>query len=306
MPTKQFEPLLYRELRKVEAKKIIEIASPLLQEEINYATNAFQRCQDSAVGAAADELIPVLTSYYHIIEMTDGIEVLISQSCAVPAVPLLRSSFEALLTIEYILEGDSRRRAFAWLACYCHDRLGRYEMLDPSHQKGKEFIITFEEDEISKYMTLPSLPNLPQAIQNLKSLLGKPNYKAADDEYQRLKSIRKRKPNWYSFFGGPGNLKDLARHMHWGAYYDILYRYWSSIAHAGDLSHFLTRTKKGSPAFNPIRNHQELGLLASIASSFLLDATREMIGKFRPGEKYSLRRWYINEIRARHFTLGSD
>lgn len=55
MPTKQFEPLLYRELRKVEAKKVIEIASPLLQEEINYATNAFQQCQASSTGAKGEE-----------------------------------------------------------------------------------------------------------------------------------------------------------------------------------------------------------------------------------------------------------
>jgi len=56
MPTKQFEPLLYRELRKVEAKEVIEIASPLLQEEVNYATNAFQRCQASSTSAKDEDL----------------------------------------------------------------------------------------------------------------------------------------------------------------------------------------------------------------------------------------------------------
>ncbi len=303
MPTKQFEPLLYRELRKVEAKKIIEIASPLLQEEINYATNAFQRCQESAVGAVADEPLPMLASYYHVIGMTDGIEVLISQSCAVPAIPLLRSSFEALLTIEYILEGDYQRRAFAWLVCYVHDRLSQYEMLDPSHQKGKEFLITFREDDISKYMKLPSFPNLSQSVQNLKSLLSKSNYKVADDEYQSLKNIRKRKPNWYSLFGGPSNLRDLAKHLNWGAHYDILYRSWSNIAHADDLSYFLTQTKRGSPAFKPLRNHEELKLLSSIASSFILHATMKMIGKFRSGENASLGRWYQREARQWHLAL---
>ena len=304
MPTKQFEPLLYRELRKVEAKKIIEIASPLLQEEINYATNAFQRCQESAVGAAADEPLPMLASYYHVIGMTDGIEVLISQSCAVPAIPLLRSSFEALLTIEYILEGDYQRRAFAWLVCYVHNRLSQYEMLDPSHQKGKEFLVTFAVDSVSKYMKLPSFPNLAKAIQNLQSLLNNPNYKVADCEYQRLKSKRKRKPNWYSLFGGPSNLRDLAKHLNWGAQYDILYRSWSSIAHVDDLSQFITQTKRGSPAFHPIRNHEELKLFSVIASSFILHATMKMIGKFRPGENASVGRWYVKEARKQHLALA--
>ena len=303
MPTKQFEPLLHRDLRKVEAKEIIEIASPLLQEEINYATNVFQRCQDSAANVAADEHLPVFASYYHVIGMTDGIEVLISQSCAVPAIPLLRSSFEALLTIEYILEGDYQQRAFAWLVCYVHNRLGQYEMLDPSRQKGKEFLVTFAADSVSKYMKLPSFPNLSQVIQNLKSLLNNPNYQFADYEYQRIKSIRKRKPNWYSIFGGPSNLRDLAKHLNWGAQYDILYRSWSSIAHADDLSQFITQTKRGSSAFHPIRNHEELKLFSVIASSFILHATMKMIGKFRSGENASLGRWYVREARKRHLAL---
>lgn len=303
MPYKQFEPLLYRELRKAEIKEIIDVASPLLQEEINYATNAFQRCQESAAGAAADEPLPVLAEYHHIIGMTDGIEVLISQSCAVPAIPLLRSSFEALLAIEYILERDYQKRAFAWLVCYVHNRLSQYEILDTSNQKGKEFLVTFAADSLSKHMKFPSFLNLSQVIQNLKSLLNNPNYKAADYEYQRVKGIRKRKPNWYSLFGGPGNLRDLAKHLNWGAQYEILYRSWSSITHADDLSQFLTQTKRGSPAFKPIRNNEELKLFSSMASSFILHATRKMIGKFRPGENASLGKWYKTEIRQRHLAL---
>ena len=302
MPTKQFEPLLYRELRKVEANKIIEIASPLLQEEINYATNAFQRCQESAIGVA-DEHLPVLASYLDVIEMTDGIEVLVSQSCAIPAIPLLRSSFEALLTIDYILEGDYQRRAFAWLVCYVHERLSQYEMLDPSHPKGKDFLTTFAADSVSKYMKLPSFPNLSQSIQNLKSLLNDPNYQVADYEYQNLKSKRKRKPNWYSLFGGPGTLRELAKHLSRGAQYDVLYRSWSRITHADDLSRFLTQTNRGSPTFNPIRNPKELKQVSKIASTFILGATRKMIRKFRAGEKASLERWYRSEARERHLAL---
>jgi len=303
MPTKQFEPLLYRELRKVGAKEVIEIASPLLQEEVNYATNAFQRCQASSTGAK-DEDLPLLVSYLHVIEMTDGIEVLVAQSCPIPAIPLLRSSFEALLTIDYILEADYQRRAFTWLVCYVHKRLSQYEMLDHSHPKGKEFLAILAADEVSKYMKLPSFPNLAQAIQNLESLLiNNPNYQIADSEYQSLKSRRKRKPNWYSLFGGPPNLRELARHLSRGAQYDILYRSWSHITHAVDLSRFLTHTNKGSPAFRPLRNPEELKLVSEIASTFILQATKKMLGKFRAGEMASFGRWYAREAQKRHLAL---
>lgn len=303
MPTKPFEPLLYRELRKIEAKEVVETASPLLQEEVNYATHAFQRCQASSTGTK-DEDLPLLASYLHVIEMTDGIEVLISQSCPTPAITLLRSSFEALLGIDYILEAEYQLRAFAWLVCYIHKRLSQYEMLDHSHPRGKEFSAALETDEISKYFKLPHFPNLAQAIQNLESLLtDNPNYQVADSEYQSLKSKRKRKPNWYSLFGGPSNLRDLARNLNRGAQYDILYRHWSQISHVRDLSRFLTRTSEGSPAFKPLRNPEELKHISVTASSFILDATKKMLGKFRAGEMTSLGRWYTREAQKRHLAL---
>ena len=304
MPTKPFQPLLYRELAKTSAREIIDIASPLLQEIVNYATNAFQRCQTSSTGKP-DEDLPVLFSYLHVIEMTDGIEVLISQSCPIPAIPLLRSSFEALLTIDYILEAEYQQRSFAWLVEYVHTRLKAYEMLDTSLKSGQAFLATLSTDEIGDYMKLPPMPDLPRAIENLESLLSEPNYQTAEYEYQRLKrKNKKRKPEWYSLFGGPPNLRALSRHLDHGAIYDFLYRHWSNITHAGDLSRFLTRNSKGSSAFKSLRNPEDIKQVSNYAASLILHTTKKMLGKFRPGEERNFGKWYIQEIRGRFLTLA--
>jgi len=303
VPTKPFEPLLYRELARASAREIIDIASPLLQELVNYATNAFQRCQTSSTGKP-DEDLPILASYLHVIEMTDGIEVLISQSCPVPAIPLLRSSFEALVTIDYILEAEYQQRSFAWLVQYVHTRLKEYEMLDTSRKSGQDFLATLSTDKIGDYMKLPPMSDLPQAIENLESLLSQPNYQTVESEYQRLKKTNHRKPEWYSLFGGPHNLRELSRHVGRGAQYDILYRYWSQITHAGDLSRFLTRTNEGSPAFKPIRNLEDIKYVSGYAARQILSTTRKMLGKFRPGEERSFLKWYSQEISERFPTLA--
>jgi hypothetical protein len=303
MPTKPFEPLLYRELRKAEAIKVIEIASQLLQELVNHATNAFQRCQVETAKGVADEHLPVLSSYYHTIEMTDGIEVLISQSCPIPAIPLLRSSFEAMLTIDYILERDYRKRAFAWLVCYVRDRLHKYKMLDISTQEGKEFQIVFNNDLVRDEMELPPLPKLGDNIRNLEHLLEKPDYQFADVEYRRMKQIVHGRPNWYSLYDGPRNFQKLAKHLRHGAFYEILYRRWANISHASDLSHFLAKNSNGTPALNPIRNHEELILVTELASTFMLKATRLTLSKFRPGEIDSFRRWYNTEIKKPYLSF---
>jgi hypothetical protein len=305
MPTKPFQQLLYRELRKVEAKPIIDIASPLLQEEVNYATNAFQRFQDSnlAKNMAHDEPLPTLMAYHHIINLADGIEVLVSQSCTIPSIPLLRSMFEALLTIEYILKDDCKNRAFAWLVCNMHTRVKQYDLLSPSNPKGNQFLEALSHDGLIKHTeTFPPF-EIDKVRRNLQSIFSTPNYAIAEIEYQKIIRVKKNRINWFSLFGGPNNLRDLAIQLNHWSEYDFLYRDWSGATHVVTLSHFLTKTNKKSPAFKVIRNHEELAQLTLFASFFVIDATKAMINYYRPGESDSFNKWYLKEIKKRHDTL---
>lgn len=298
MPTKPLESILYRELSKAEAKDIIEIASPLLQELVNYATNALARCATSTSGKE-DEDLAVLALYRHIIEMTDGIEVLISQCCAIPAIPLLRSSFEALLSIEYVLENDQEyaRRSLSWLVGYVHKRLDLYERLDTSTAKGKEFKRFFDEDKNIFNVPLPPAVEAQKAKANLQSMLAKPHLQPIEAEF----SSYRRRPHWYKLFDGPSDLPALARHLKRRGQYEVLYRYWSRVAHAQDLLSFIARTAKGEPSIGRLRDPSLIKEVASYAASFILGATRLVLGKFRPGEDLS--KWYKREVRERYLTI---
>ena len=94
---------------------------PLLRDLVDYVTNAFVRCAEE-VKKDPDGNLAVLILYIHLIEMTDGVQVLVSEACATPATPLLRSSFETLLAIKFILESNVREdyllRSRSWLAYY--------------------------------------------------------------------------------------------------------------------------------------------------------------------------------------------
>lgn len=293
-------------MRKVEARKYIEAGSLLLQELVNHATMAFQRCQADAPKSAPSEHLPILANYYHIIEMTDGIEVLISQSCTVPAIPLLRSSFEAMLSVDYLLESDYQKRAFAWLVCYIHERLRSYKILDTSSQEGKEFESNFKDDIVGAYDNLPTLSHIGKAINNLESLLKKDEFNLANIEYLRLKEKKRRKPEWHSLYNGPNTIRELAKHLKRGAEYDLIYRYWASVSHAADLSHFLARQKDGSPGFYPLRNDNVMVDVIGYASTFMLHSTRMMLNKFRPGEKESIQRWYLGNVRENYLKFMNE
>lgn len=300
MPTEPFLKLLYREYAKVDAKELIDLACPLLRELVNHGTNVFMRCQAEAHDGQADEHVPIFSSYLHVLEITDGVEELLSESCVNPAVPLVRSSFEAVLGIKYILERDYRRRAFAWMVGYAHAKLDFYERFDPATSKGKSFAEAIADDEVLNQINLPPEADPKAAADNMRQLLAKPQYQDAEAEYQQRKKRMKRVPQWwFSLFGGPSNLRDLAISLRRGAEYEILYRQWSAIAHGLDVARFLApRDTAGEASIYSLRNGKELPQIALYAATYMLDATRALILRFRPGERESLGRWYLRDVRT--------
>jgi len=302
MPTQSFKPLLSRDEVKVIAKPAIDIASPVLQETINYATNAFERCRTSKKGSL-EEAFPVLASYLHIIQMTDSIEVLISNSCGAPADLLLRSSCEAKLAIEYILEKRNKQRAVAWLVRYFADFIESLEKFVPSHPKGKEFLKTYEQDGFSHIKDLPYVPETIESINNFQAILKRPEYANVYSEYQRLKKKMRGYPQWYSLNNGPRNLKQLAQDLNQGSTYEILYSSWSRVSHASDISHLSLPLEDGKSILGPVRNPLSIVHVSATALSFLLEATQLVLKEYRSGEFDSYRRWYATEIQEKHAAL---
>lgn len=293
MPTKPLESILYRELSRAEAKDIIEKVSPLLQELVNYATNALARCATSkSLSGKQDEDVAVLALYRQMIELTDGIEVLLSQSCAMAAIPLLRSSFEASLSIEYILENEANyvQRSLSWVVGYVHKRIDMYERLDPSTNKGQEAKKLFDDDVFASTIPMAPAAEVQAAKARLQSMLTKPHLQPIETEHCKYK-----RPEWYSLFGGPNDLRSLAQWLRRGAQYELLYRQWSMSVHGQDFLSFRDRTDRGEPAIRRLRDPGEISEIASFAALFLLGATKSILRKLRPGEDIAL--WYKRDVR---------
>ncbi|MBI3327519.1 MAG: hypothetical protein HYZ81_12565, partial [Nitrospinae bacterium] len=142
MPTDPLKKLLDRDLQKAAADYIIKEVCPMLQEVVNYGTNAFARCHASAnnervAHIPGDAHLVILMPYRHVIEMIDAIEALLEQSVVNPAYLQLRSAFEAYLQLEWILKEDTKRRAITYLVYDIRNRLKIYSSLDPDTEDGK-------------------------------------------------------------------------------------------------------------------------------------------------------------------------
>lgn len=302
MPTEPYKPLLNRDMSKVLPKVVIDFVSPLLQETINFATQVYQRCQTSKEGKP-DEAYPSLAVYLHIIQMSDSIDVLISNGCAESASLLLRSAFEARLALEYMLEKNIKQRAISWMVKNIIGRIEELENFDPTHPKGKEFRNTFEREGIGKIATFPVIPNLSDAIRKLKENLEKPGYAEAYVEYTAMVKKGRKYPEWYSFFNGPKNLKELAEYQKQGYVYQTFYASWSRMSHVKDAAHLTLLLEDRTNVLGPIRNPMNSIHIGARALSVLLETTKLMINKYRPYESSKFDNWYGKEVRDKHIML---
>jgi hypothetical protein len=305
MPTNPHRGILDRDYVLVQLDEINQIVTPLLTELVSHATNVVVRCGESA-GTERNVNMPPLTLYLHVIEMVDGVEVLFSRGCVQPTIPLLRSVFEALLQMEYMFESDFRRRALAWLVVDTHNRIILHELLDDGCDRGREFLVNAGGDEVLGQVDF-SAQNIDarQAIAGLNRFLKRTEVAPIEEEYQATKQrLGGRRPSSFALFGGPQNLRDLAGRLGRPAQYDTLYKFWSGTVHGGNWRRFVAGVDEhGRAEVWSLRNPVEIKDYALIASRFLLDATRAMIGKFRPGE--NLQPWYEREIKPLRDNLSN-
>ena len=310
MPTDPFEGILNRDLVRVVALPITEVASPLLVELVNHATWALARCCSTKPTIEDDNLAP-MSLYRHVIEMGDGVEVLVSQSCAVPAIPLIRSGFEALLSLRYILEGDYSRRSLSWLARHGRERLHGYERLDPATARGKQLEGIKVHDTVAGKIAFPSAEVARQGQARMRRILSRPAMHEIEEEVRRLKKEKGNEPRWYGLFGGPSNLRELARRLDSEVQYEFLYQHWSGTVHATGFERFIQKGTRrgGQSAVTRLRDSEELQQVAFYAAHQLLTATRIMLERFREGDE-DFRGWYLREVRERYLWLvgkpGSD
>jgi hypothetical protein len=142
MPTEELKKLLDREFSRNAAKPITDIASPLLQELVNAGLMAFLRCAvEAADKGGENEDGAALVLYRHMIEMVDGIDVLVVQGCGTAAIPLLRSEFEASAGLSYLLQDAKTyvQRSLSWLVSSLHAGIKARKLLEPGTQTGKEY-----------------------------------------------------------------------------------------------------------------------------------------------------------------------
>jgi hypothetical protein len=279
MPTNPIDTILPPVDDRV--KPTLQYFSGLIDEAINFGTHVFQWHMQAAKGG--DEIAPISLSIRHILEIFGAVSSCVRNSNIDPCKILLRAALESFLGLAYILQEDSVRRGYAFLAVEAHQRLKHYRALDPSTPESIQLARALSGDTVAPGFS-HSLPQdvIQDAIQKVKAFLDTPGPKTAMAELRKLKRKHKN-PNWYTLYEGPTNLEGLAARLRYQSLYQFLYRYWSRTTHGVDvIQGKLAHPSSGRSGVVQLRVPKEAQTVTQITITLGLKMFRLLVDKCCP------------------------
>mgnify|MGYP005853213195 CR=1 FL=1 len=306
MPTDPAYEFVPRHLKEKEPEvfKLLAKFSEIIEEAVNFGSLVFKWCNESLEGKANKE-VPLILLFRHILELLDAVSILIKESSAEPCKLQLRSMFEALLSINYILDDKKDERAYAFLVCHAFKKIKTYRKLDPTTQHGRQFKGILK-DSVLGDLDLSDLFDLPKMVEQQEELFEKEGFREAYKELERLRRNGRKNPNWFEFYDGPSDLEQIAIELNKRDYYEILYRHWSDYVHASDIiTGNLGKTEKGT-YLTSIRQPFEAQTITSIAITMALEAFRKMIKHYVPLQITHYKIWYMENMQKYYKKLSSQ
>ncbi len=280
---------LDRETALAQTRNIRGLGAPILLALTDWGAEIFERCSGTAPNGEED--LGILMPLHHLVEMLDGIEVLLDHSCVIASRTPLRSAFEASLTIRYVLEDDTRRRSLSYVVGSVREEIRRLDEADPRSQAGKRFREDMGLREDSDFPFTPP-ERCRSNIEGLQELLAEDRFREISEEYDNAS----RRAKWYSLFGGPSNLRELSTRLGQLDDFLVLYRTWSATAHAEDLWRQVTVGKDGKAAVGVIRSPMGLPAAYHLACSIGTEAMLPVLQHYRPGEVPRFGAWFLKSV----------
>jgi len=307
MPTKPNEDIIPDYRGNPELLGILSHYASLIDETVNFGSQVFTWI--FATVNKGDHHIAALSFFRRSIELLDSISVLIKNSCISPSRVLLRSLFEVLLSLEYMLQKDLENRGRDYILCLKYkeiDYLKKFVSSDPLHV---EYVNKYKNDELLRNPVIPEIPNVMESIKAKKKLVKSEFYSSSEASYQAIKRAKKgRNPKWwFNLHDGPKDIFDLAEKMSRPAQYEVMYRNWAGYAHGtGGMDEQVEIIGKGQIAIPQLRSPKDAEFVAFIAISYGLTILRIMIHEYAKEKLKDFGVWYKKEIQAGYLDMREE
>ena len=290
VPENEFKPLVDRDKITADIKEHLGPWTSLLRDLVSYGSNLIPRCYSSSEKNLKDAvLLPILLR--QAVAMLDGIELLLTSGATHAANLQMRALFEASVYIDWILLGDSERKAEYY---YVHN-LRRKRVWARRTQSGSP-----ESQEFIAMMNKSGVPiddKLREAskneLQEIDRILSQPKFAVISNDIEKHRGGKRFDPPWY-FPLGERSLLTMARTVDKTSQYVLLYSGASEVMHVSNYGHHV-RFRRGEVIFQPIRSVEGFENVFRFSTINALLTFRKILDQYRPGELPAFRRKYMEK-----------
>ena len=202
-----------------------------------------------------EQALPITLFLRNYLSNIDSCSILVKNSSIEPCNNLLRTSFENLLSIFYLIDDSSGKKAMGYLIW---DAFEKAKILTKHDGKSKQYnnlVDIYKKTEI----LFDEKPTIFKDIDYRKEInqkrINAKQYSEILKEYHRTSGKYKpRQIAWYNLYDGPCNIRELSVRLKLEAFYEMLYKNWSSSTHGTDvINGVITGDENGMAQINQIR-----------------------------------------------------
>jgi len=286
MKTNPVASVLDRNLTVAAAQAETDKFVPIVEEAVNFGTTVYASVKPIVPSDMPQENDVPLLMYLHLLEMADGVAELLRKGCVGATMPLTRTMFEAVLSLEYLLKDDFSRRARAWMYTYALEQLRSCKI---ALGEDPEFVDAIADDVAASQVDLSPAVRIAQTQkQTWIDYLNRPEFVEIATEY----NSKGRYPKWHYLFGGPKSVAGLAKHLKRHAQYMVFYGYWSGVDHGTNPRRFEARTKSKDKVVRLVRDSAYMGSVGRVTAKLLHQASLFIVRQYRPSAESDVQKWW--------------
>lgn len=282
--------ILNREEPRAVAEEYFSKQTELLRDIANYGSNLIIRAYNSSPKKMAD-IVVCCVLLKQIVSMADAVEVLLTSGCGHAAFLPARAAFEATVYLDWILAGDSERRATRYIVGNYRDERRWSARAVPGTTEEVAFTKILETIGIDIHANRPTLvSDATEHLAEINRILAQPEFQTIDHEFTVTKKKRKHDPEWYEL-DGLTSIKQIAEKVGRLPEYDFFYSKGSKVAHTGSYKDHI-RFANNQLRFIPIRHLADANVLLNFIVSFCLGTYMKILSRSCPDELKAFREKY--------------
>lgn len=287
------ENIIPRTLEK-DIASLLDDFSAKVEETVNLGSNILMWDIQNKNNSGGTENLPILLFFRNYLEQLDACSILIKYSSIESVNNLLRTALENFLYIEYLLEKDTKRRSLSFIVWNTYKTISNYEKADGKSKAYLDLVESYKIDKIVSNFKPPILPDIEKDKKNSVDFLTQPEYKEISHEFKNRLGKRKR-IEWYSLFGGPNNIRELANYLKYPAFYDILYQSFSSSTHGTNIiKGKITSDVNNRATIYQIRLPLNIEPLISFSILLSFHLYNDFTTKRHPDKVDLVKNWYLS------------